>query len=201
MAAEIEPGDIYPESGFRLPFPKREDMDEDARAMFDRFVDPKSDTYVGLKGPGGVRLHSPVLAVRMQHMSRYIRYDAGITSRERELSVLATARELNSQFEWTAHEGPAREAGISEEIIDAVKHRKPLDGLPHEDAVLVRLAREAFGHHKVSKPTYADALALYGVKKLIDIVALMGNYASTALVLAVFDMQLHPGWEPLLPER
>ena len=47
--------------------------------------------------------------------------------------------------------------------------------------------------------TFARCLALFGRKKLVDLVALMGNYASTAALLTAFDMRLDPGIEPPLP--
>ena len=203
MSDDIEPGDPYPDSGARLPFPRREDLqnDPEALAVYDRFVDPKSDTYAGLRGPGGIRLHSPRLAVSQLPNNRYIRREAGITARERELAILATARELDSQFEWMAHEEPAQRAGISEEIIETLRLRGPLDRLPEADAALVRLAREAFTDRNVSKQTYAAALRQFGARKLIDIVQLMGNYAGTSLVLSVFAVPLHPGKAPRLPPR
>ncbi|MFM2130005.1 MAG: hypothetical protein RL477_1551, partial [Pseudomonadota bacterium] len=170
-------------------------------AIYDRFVDPRSDTYAGLLGPGGIRLHSPRLAVTQTPNNRYIRREAGITARERELAILAVARELDSEFEWMAHEEPALKAGIPAEMIEVVRVRGPLGKLPAADAALLRLAREAFGERKVSKETYAAAFNLFGARKLIDIVQLMGNYAGTALILTVFDVPLHPGKTPRLPPR
>jgi 4-carboxymuconolactone decarboxylase len=199
----IEPGDHYPCSGARLPLPRREDLldNPQALAIYDRFVDPKSDTYAGLLGPGGIRLHSPMLAITQQPCNTYIRRNAGITGRERELTILTVARELDSQFEWMAHEEPARKAGISEAIIETLRTRGPLDSLPHDDAVLVRLIRETYADRKVSKPTYAAAIKLFGAKKLIDLVQLMGNYTGTSLVLTIFDVPLHKGKTPRLPPR
>lgn len=201
MNDKVKPGDIYPESGARLPLPRREDLlhDPEALAMYDRFVNPKSDTYAGIHGPGGIRLHSPRCAVTQIPNGHYIRRDAGITSRERELAILATARELDSQFEWMAHEEPARKAGIPEATIETIRVRGPLDSLAEADAILVRLAREAFTGRRVTKETYAAAVGLFGTRKLVDIVQLMGNYAGTALLLTVFDVQLHPGKTPRLP--
>jgi 4-carboxymuconolactone decarboxylase len=201
MTDTIKPSDIHSDSGTRLPLPRREDLPPDALAMFDHFADPNSDTYAGLRGPGCVRLHSPVLAVRQQEANRYIRREAGITTRERELAILATARELDSQFEWMAHEEPARKAGIPEQTIETIRTRGPLNHLSSDDAVVVRLAREAFTDRKVTKETYAVALDLFGTQKLVDISSLMANYAGTALLLAIFDVQLHEGKKPRLPAR
>ena len=35
---------------------------------------------------------------------------------------------------------------------------------------------------------------------LVDISWLMGNYAWTAALISIFDVQVHPEKEPLLPE-
>jgi 4-carboxymuconolactone decarboxylase len=51
----------------------------------------------------------------------------------------------------------------------------------------------------VSSETFAKAKAMFGPNKLVDLVMLMGNYASTAALLTAFDMQLHAGKKPLLP--
>ena len=69
------------------------------------------------------------------------------------------------------------------------------------DAVVIALAREIFTARKVAPATFARALALFGRKKLVELVALMGNYAATAALLTAFDMQLDPGQEPPLPPR
>jgi hypothetical protein len=44
------PTDIDPQSGFRLPLPKREDLDENGRLAYDRGATPGA-TMAGLQGP------------------------------------------------------------------------------------------------------------------------------------------------------
>lgn len=191
--------DIDPEMGARVPLPKRDDLPEEAKALYDYFADPAGGTYAGLRGPGGIRLHSPPVALAMQPLNRYLRRDSGISRPVRELSILVVARELDSQFEWTMHEPEARAEGIPQEVIDIVKHRRPADHLPETEAVVIRLGREIFGDHKVTPETYARALALFGRRMLVDLVSVMGSYAGTAALLCAFDMQVHEGDAPLLP--
>ena len=52
------PRDIDPDSGCRLPLPKREELDDFGKQIYDRLTDPKGGTLRGLKGPGGIQLHS-----------------------------------------------------------------------------------------------------------------------------------------------
>ena len=117
------------------------------------------------------------------------------------LAILAAAREMDSQFEWTLHEPVARKEGLSENIIAIVKHRKPVTELPEKESAIVALAREALGEKKVSAQTYASALAIFGETGLLNLVTLMANYAMTAIVLCLVDQQLQEGQRPLLPPR
>ena len=123
-------GDIDPQSGCRLPFPKREDLSEEGKKIYDYHVDPKAGSLAGLKGPGGVRLHSPKLSEYLRPVGRYLRHEAGLDPKIREIAIMTTAREMNAPFEWAAHETEGRHVGVSETAIDVIKHRKPVDGLP-----------------------------------------------------------------------
>ena len=38
----------------------------------------------------------------------------------RELAILTTAREMDSQFEWVAHEPEALKEGVEQSVIDVV---------------------------------------------------------------------------------
>src|SRR3954454_1304674 len=107
---ETWPADIDRASGFRLPLPRREDLDENGRKSFDRAT-TSPDSLAGLQGPGGVQLYSPVGA-QTSAVNNYLRRQAGIPPRIREIAILITARELDSQFEWTAHEGEGLKVGV-----------------------------------------------------------------------------------------
>jgi 4-carboxymuconolactone decarboxylase len=107
----------------------------------------------------------------------------------RELAILTTARELDSAFEWAAHAPAALAAGIAPDIIDLVRHGGEAKGLEAADAAVIELGREIFGARRVGPATFARALRIFGRRKLVDLVALMGNYAATAALLTAFDMQ------------
>lgn len=199
MADRKLPADIDPESGHRLPLVQRDDLDEAGQKIFDHFTAPDSTTYVGIWGPGGIRLHSPQVAIHTQSMNDYIRYEAGIDPRLREIAILVVAREHDSQFEWCAHIGPAAKRGVSDEIVAIIRDRKPLDGLDPVDAMVIQLGREIFGEPEVTVETYEAALNHFGAKGLVDFVTLMAGYAGTAAILKTFNMQLKAEWEPDLP--
>ena len=195
---QIMPSDIDAESGFRLPLPKRQDLDDAGKAHYDRVAAPGA-SIVGLQGPSGITLYSPKAAEHARALNRYLRFEAGLPPRVREIAILTTAREMDSQFEWAAHEPEARKEGVEERVIDVIKHRTPTAGLAETDAAVIELGRQIFRNHKVTSETFAKVKALFGPNKLVELVMLMGNYAGTAALLAAVDMQLHPGQKPLLP--
>ncbi len=192
------PSDIDPQSGFRLPLPNREDLDEAGRAAYDRAVSP-GRTIAGLQGPAGVQLYSPKIAPHVSAINQYLRHQAGYSPRVREVAILTTAREMDSQFEWVAHEPEALKVGVPQAVIDVIKYRRDTGGLDATDAVVIEVGRALWRDHKVSPELFGRAKTLFGPHTLIDLVLLMGNYAGTAALLSVVDMQLHAGKQPLLP--
>jgi 4-carboxymuconolactone decarboxylase len=144
-------------------------------------------------------LHSPQPARHTRPLNHHLRQEAGLGGRVRELAILVTARALDSQFEWAAHEAEAVREGVSRDIIDIVKYRRDTAALDEADRIVIDLGREIFTARKVAPETFARALARFGRRALVDLVALMGNYAGTAALLTAFDMQLDPGQPPPLP--
>jgi 4-carboxymuconolactone decarboxylase len=190
--------DIDPQSGCRLPLVKREELDELGKHHYDRATRPGA-TIAGLQGPAGIQLYSPKTGEHAHALNRYLRFEAGFSPRVREIAILTTAREMDSQFEWVAHEPEALKEGVEPAVIDVIKHRKSTAGLAEADAAVIELGRQLFRDHKVAPEIFAKVKALFGPNKLVELVMLMGNYAGTAVLLAAVDMQLHKGREPLLP--
>ena len=193
--------DIDPGSGCRLPLPDRDQLDDEAKALFDSHLKGGAAHSIrGLRGPAGIQLHSPELAKRRRPLGRYLRFESGLPGRIRETAILVTARCCDCQFEWAAHEGEALKEGVPRETIDAIKFERSAADLDATDAVLVELGRQIFRDRKVTSETYDRAIKRFGARQLIDLVALMGNYAATAALLTTFDMQLDAGVDPPLPK-
>ena len=139
------PSDIDPQSGFRLPLPKREDLDEDGRRAYDRASTP-GKTIVGLRGPSGIHLYSPKIVDTHNVMNQYLRFQV-FDAKTREIAILTVAREMDSQFEWAAHEPEALKEGVPQQIIDIIKYRKSTQGIDETYAAIIELGRQIFRDH------------------------------------------------------
>ena len=192
------PKDVHPDSGNRLPLLKREDLNDELKKVYDATVS-NPNTVAGVRGPNGIRMRSSGLMRSRGRETAYLRYQSTIGRRHVELAILLTARAFDAQFEWTLHELEGLEAGLEQKVIDVVKYNKPVTGLNEKDAALIQLGRETFGKTTVRPETFARALKAFGQETLVEIVALMGQSAATAVLLHTFDQHLPPGQEPLLP--
>jgi 4-carboxymuconolactone decarboxylase len=195
------PADVYPDSRFRLPLPKREELDADGQKSYDATTSGARQTLAGLQGPGGIRLYSGKLSEASSAVNNYLRRETGFDPRITEVAILITAKEMDSQFEWTQHEIEARRIGVSPTAIDIIKFGKPVAGIGEKETIIIEFGRELMGKKKVSPATFARALQAFGKKGLVDLTALMGHYASTSLLLTAFDMQLPLDQDHLLPQK
>ena len=205
-AADIPP-DIHEDSWARLPTITRESLNAEDQLAFDIVVNPDSRYATGLRGPVGMWMYSPRMAEHIFPASSYLRYGADGQRDQRltELAILTTARELDSQYEWSAHEGLARNAGLEDEIIELLRFGRELDdagalpGLGERERTIIRVARELVNEPKVSAEAFVEAQALFGNEGVMDLTGLVGYYTFVNYTLKTFDVQRTPGSRLLLP--
>ena len=58
-----------------------------------------------------------------------------------QLAVLIAAREIDQEYEWSAHEPAGLRQGLEQSVIDVVKHDRPVTGLAEKDATLITFGR------------------------------------------------------------
>lgn len=198
------PKDIYPESGNRLPIPKREALNADERKIFDDIMARQQGGLSAReKERPSVRMHSPGLSKGLEAAHHYLKYDTALGPTLTITAELTTARELTNQYEWTQFEEHVRTPGdpryLDPQIVDAIKFCRPVAGLPEKEAAIITFGRELFGRRKVAPETFARVLRLFGPRTTVDLEELMGLYAATSYELVAFDQQLHATQKPLLP--
>lgn len=203
--ADIPP-DIHEDSWARLPLLQRDTLDAEGQRAYDIVVNPESRYADGLRGPIAMWVYSPGMTEHYYPGSTYVRYGTDKDQRLTELAILATAREVRSQYEWTSHEPAALDAGLESEIIELVKQRGDLDsagevpGLGETERTIIRFIREVMNNEKVSSETFQRAIDQFGERGVMDLVGLVGHYSMVNLTLKTFDVQLAPGRTRLLPD-
>jgi len=161
------PPDIDPITLSRLPPVTPQDLDEEGR----RLLAARTNFTPG-PGPTHITVYSPR------------ERDLGIPSGERspvgpryfQLAVLITAREIDQQYEWSAHEPAGLRQGLEQSVIDVVKYDRDVAGLSDKDATLISFGRALFREHKVSSQLWEKMVTHFGRQHTVQIMEIMGEY-------------------------
>src|SRR5262245_56576873 len=189
-AQDTLPPDIDPVTLSRLPPVTAQDLDDEGR----RLLAARANFTPG-PGPTHITIYSPR------------ERDLGIPSGEKrpvgaryfQLAVLITAREIDQQYEWSAHEPAGLRQGLEQSVIDVVKYDKDVAGLSDKDATLISFGRGLFREHHVSSELWQKMVNHFGRQHTVQIMAIMGDYLRVGLMLNAVDQHLPPERKALLP--
>ena len=176
----------------RLSPLQQEHMDAEQRRVLEEIL---SGPRGNLDGPFLAWVHSPGLADHAQRLGAFCRYGTRLPLRLTELAILVTAAWWQSQAEWQIHAPIAREAGVSETLIEALREGRAPDVEHDDEALVVRLGQTLYRHKRVDDELYAEAVAALGEAAVVELVGVFGYYALVAMTLNVFEVRR--GSEPL----
>jgi 4-carboxymuconolactone decarboxylase len=183
------PRDIHPVTLSRLPPVTAGDLDEEGQRLL------AARTFTPGPGPTHVTIYSPR------------ERDLGIPSGEKspvgpryfQLAVLITAREIDQQYEWSAHEPAGRRQGLEQSVIDVVKYNRDVAGLSDKDATLITFGRALYREHRVSSELWEKMVSHFGRQRTVQLMMIMGDYFRVGFMLNAVDQHLPPAREALLP--
>ena len=184
------PRDIDPVTLSRLPPVTAADLDEAGQRLL-----AARTNYTPGPGPTHVSIYSP----RELDLGIPSGAKSPVGPRYFQLAVLITAREIDQQYEWTAHELAGRRQGLEQSVIDVVKYNKEVAGLSDKDAAVITFGRALFREHGASSELWEKMVKLFGRQRTVQIMMIMGEYFKAGFMMNAVDQHLPPGREALLP--
>lgn len=182
----------------RIPAPTRDSVPSNQRAAYDEIIRERGGPIQG--GPVSVLLNSPETAKRASHLSAYLRRESTLPPKVQELAMLITAREMDCQYIWNAHAASGRRAGLSDNLVNAIRDKRRLPAMAADEGTVVKYGRELFRSHKVTDATFQAALKQLGRQGLTELTTLMGYYGLLAFNANAFAIDLPADkTEPVLP--
>ena len=99
-------------------------------------------------------MYSPPFCERVLNQDSFLRFDSSVKvkSKEGELAIIATAREKDCPYVWSAHGTLARKAGVREEAITALRERTDVSGLEPDERAIVSYVRQLLRTNRVDQP-------------------------------------------------
>lgn len=183
-----------------MPRLRPEELTEHQRRLYDevlagpraqgrRFF-PLTDADGVLTGPFNAMLASPVVGTALQRLGAVIRYQADLPDQVRELVILVVAANLDSEFEWYAHEPAARRSGLPDEIVAAIADRTrpqftdPAQQAAHDLAIALLRTED------VPDTQFTAAIDALGAQGVFDVSTIVGYYWLLAAQLRLFRVGL-----------
>lgn len=152
----------------------------------------------GLRGPFEPWLRSPGLADTAQRVGAHCRFGTSLPGDISELAILLTGKHWKAQFEFWAHARLAKEAGLPEEIIEAIRTGQPPPFTRDIERAVFDIVTEYFAENRVSDDTYGRAVEALGEQGLVDVVGIVGYYGLVSMTLNIFEISVPDGVdEPL----
>lgn len=148
-------------------------------------------------GPFGVLLHSPGLAPMVCRSGAHVRLQSELTLAERELALLSTAREKDGSYEWAHHTPIAREAGVSEAAITAIRDYGDTAALATGEREIIDYTRQLLQTNRVTQELFDELRQRHGTRWLVELTATIGQYQYIAAINNAFEIEPKPGGEVL----
>ena len=184
------PPDVNPVTLSRLPWVTPEDLDEEGKQLLAKSPEAKPGP-----GPTHVTRYSP----RERNLGIPSGTNSPVGARDFQLAVLIMAREIDQQYEWSAHEPAGLRQGLEQSVIDVVKNNRPVTGLSDKDATFITFGRTLYREHHVSSELWAKMISLFGRQHTVELMTIMGDYFRVGFMLNAVDQQQPPDRPALLP--
>ena len=158
----------------------------------------------GIDGSLGVMIASPVFADLMQKTVAYARF-AGregystVPPKLTELAIIMGARAWTAQYAWYVHRRAAVTAGLSEEVVAAVRDGKRPATMQKDEEAVYTFCHELLTTRQVSDATFQAARnVLGGDRGVVDLIGTLGAYQVVAMMMVVDRFPLPEGAVPEL---
>jgi 4-carboxymuconolactone decarboxylase len=131
--------------------------------------------------------HHPALAKAFLRFNVHLLMSSTLPTRIRELAILRVAHRRESAYEWSHHISMAKDAGITDEQIDAVRRGEASDEF---DRTVLTAVDELDEKSQLSDETWAALGVRLDDQQRMDFVFTVGCYALLAMAFNTFGIQL-----------
>jgi 4-carboxymuconolactone decarboxylase len=154
---------------------------------------------LAVNGPWGLLLRNEKLCDIAGQFGTMLRDATSVPKNLSELAIAVTARFWTAQFEWNAHAPQALRAGVAPDIIEAIRQRRRPAFTRKDEEAVYDYVTELYEKKKVSDKTYNALREHVSAEQAIELTSIAGFYATVAMLIVAFEVDLPAGVQPPLP--
>jgi 4-carboxymuconolactone decarboxylase len=175
----------------RVPYVSYDELDAAGKEIYDRIRRDRNAKDVGLQFRA--LLHSPQAAAHLTSMGAELRFKSAIPEDLKELAIIVVAREWGSDIEWTAHAALAAKAGVSAEIIEAIRTGRSDVALTEPQRAVVAFVQQLSRDKQLSLENFAAAQQLLGTRGVVDLTLTCSYYTAINMAQQALKPEMEPG--------
>lgn len=161
-------------------------------ALYDRIVAARGR----VAGPYSILLHAPAVCDRVDGVASSLRDSSELKPDEFVLAALAVARAKDCLFVWSVQAPAARRAGLSDQVISAVRDRTS-DGLTEDQADIVSYAQQVVAANRVDQAVFDRLSQRHGTRWLVELTVTAGHFGLISGINNAFEVPPSPSGDQL----
>ncbi len=184
----------------RLEPLRKDDLTGETAELYDALVGKsrgRSESFAlnergEVRGPLAVLLHHPASGRPLQQLAAVLRFSGLLPDAAREAVILVIAAHWRDEHEWSSHEPLARNAGVSEDELAALRSGADVAFADPVTQAAFDAAHAIMARGDLGDDEYARIQAVLGDEQLVEITVLVGYYWLLAMQLRVFRVPAKP---------
>jgi 4-carboxymuconolactone decarboxylase len=144
-------------------------------------------------GPFQLLIRAPEACRHLSRLGECLRWGSSLSPALTELAICLTARHLRADYEWHAHAPLAIAAGVPAAAVEAIRTGAAPQFAANDQALACRLVTELIDTKRLSDASFAEAIAAFGERGVVELGTIIGYYTAIGNALNVFEVPLPAG--------
>ena len=137
--------------------------------------------------------NNPGVAAKVGQLGEHLRFHGVLPDDVRELAILRYASRQGFGYEWSHHQRPAKQAGISQDVIDELTIGKLPESLPDASRAVLQAVDAIDAKQSIPEDIQERIVAAHGEAGVVEVVVLCGLYAIMGYMVTAFDIEIEDG--------
>ncbi len=182
------------------PLPRDEWSDE-AREIFAYWEGDEARENGSRSNTMMVLANHPALAKASLDLGRYFMLESTLSARQIKLIILRVAHRYNSTYQWTHNSHGARQLGVSDEEIEAVREGPSAPIWSIEDRLLLDSVDATNRGGSIGDELWNRLVKTFGKRFIMDLIHATGYFTMIAWTLVALQVQVEPDFAEFSQNR
>jgi 4-carboxymuconolactone decarboxylase len=160
-----------------------------AKEIYDGILARRSAQGTTVRGLYIPLMNHPELTQVIESLGYYLKFEGKLPRDAYQFVVLSMARRTGVAFEWIDHVEAARNAGLSDTLIENIR-KSDRGSIPRPYSVILDTMDVALDFKSIPDNVQKEMIRLYGVQGLLEVVTLCGFYQMVGEITQAFDVPL-----------